>query len=68
MGNSLNSKVVVTCVVVRESGGFLLETQAHQHERLLQLLERYHFTEQLTFAAVPSVCRAPLGDDVVPEV
>ena len=48
-------KLLVTCLVQRTSAGpdavYWLETQAHQHERLCQLLERYHFTEKLTIGA-----------------
>lgn len=41
-------KLLVTCLVLRLADGFALEMQAHQSERLCQLLERYHFTEKLT--------------------
>lgn len=50
-------KLAATCLLGRDGEGFLLETQAHQQQALLQLLDRYHFTEKLTFAAVPGTCR-----------
>lgn len=43
-------KLLVTCLVFRRGGSFWLEVQAEQCERLLALLERYHFTEQLAIA------------------
>ncbi len=41
-------KLLVTCLVFRGDGAFWLEVQAEQVERLVALLERYHFTEKLT--------------------
>lgn len=54
-------KVQATCLCGRGPAGYLLETQAHQADRLLQLLDRYHFTEQLEFAAMPGVARERVG-------
>lgn len=45
-------KLLVSGAVLRCGGDVFLETRSDQQERLLQLLERYHFTEQLTFGAV----------------
>ena len=50
-------KVQVTAVAAREGGAFLLETQASQHERLLALLDRYHFAEKIGFSPVAGTCR-----------
>jgi folate-binding protein YgfZ len=50
-------KVAVTCLVLRAGDGFVLETQAAQHESLLRVLDRYHFTERVNFSAVAGVCR-----------
>lgn len=46
-------KVVATCLVARrtDGAGYWLELQAAQAPRLLALLERFHFTEKLRFAA-----------------
>ncbi|MBL8727750.1 MAG: hypothetical protein JNM25_04920, partial [Planctomycetes bacterium] len=44
-------KLLVTCLVFRLGGSFWLEVQQPQAAPLLELLERYHFTEKLTFAA-----------------
>jgi folate-binding protein YgfZ len=41
-------KLLVTCLVFRLDSAFWLEIQAEQAERLVALLERYHFTEKLT--------------------
>ncbi|MEQ1631232.1 MAG: hypothetical protein ABL997_02590 [Planctomycetota bacterium] len=51
-------KLLVTCLVSRLADGFALEMQAHQAERLCQLLERYHFTEKITIVppAPSSTC------------
>ncbi|MCA8966481.1 MAG: hypothetical protein H6838_06345 [Planctomycetes bacterium] len=46
-------KVLVTCLVQQIAGSYWLETQATQGPRLLELLERYHFTEKLTIAVPP---------------
>lgn len=55
-------KLLVTCLVFRRTGSFWLEVQAGQRERLLALLERYHFTEKLTIAQ-PAVgaCHERIG-------
>jgi folate-binding protein YgfZ len=50
-------KVVVTCLALRTAAGFLLETQAAQHGALLAVLERFHFTERVTFATPAVACR-----------
>ncbi|GDY01163.1 folate-binding protein YgfZ [Planctomycetota bacterium] len=50
-------KVQVTCLVQQIESTFYLETQEHQHERLLQMLLRYHFNEALTINAQSGVCR-----------
>lgn len=50
-------KLIATSLVGRTADGFLLETPLAQRERVLQLLERFHFTEKLTFAAVPAVAK-----------
>lgn len=44
-------KLQLTCRVVRAGDRVLLEVRTELQDRLLQLLERYHFTEQLQFAA-----------------
>ncbi|MBX3464425.1 MAG: hypothetical protein KF830_14745 [Planctomycetes bacterium] len=49
-------KVLGTCLVARLGGSFWLEAQAEQEERLLALLERYHFTEKLSITRQPSAC------------
>ncbi|MBZ0150054.1 MAG: hypothetical protein K8J09_00880 [Planctomycetes bacterium] len=41
-------KLVATCLLVRFGDRVLLEVMAEQAERLHTLLQRYHFTEQLT--------------------
>jgi tRNA-modifying protein YgfZ len=45
-------KLLVSGAVLRCGAEVFLETRSDQQPRLLQLLERYHFTEQLTFGAV----------------
>ena len=50
-------KLLVTCLVMRLGGSLWLEIDAEQEPRLLALLERYHFTEKLTFTPRPSGCR-----------
>lgn len=45
-------KVRVTCLVFRLGAAFWLEVQEPQLQPLLELLERFHFTEKLAFAAV----------------
>jgi folate-binding protein YgfZ len=54
-------KLAVTCLAARLGPDFVLETQLHQQPRLLELLDRFHFTEQLEFAAVPQACRERIG-------
>jgi hypothetical protein len=50
-------KLQTTCLLVRSGGDEVwLETQAHQLEKLLALLERYHFTEKLRTEAIASSC------------
>ncbi|MCA8977528.1 MAG: folate-binding protein YgfZ [Planctomycetes bacterium] len=44
-------KVVVTCLAFRHDQTIWLELQAHQQPTLLELLDRYHFSERVTFAA-----------------
>ncbi|MCR9246687.1 MAG: hypothetical protein NXI31_16765 [bacterium] len=47
-------KLLVTCLVQRdpaEAETIWLETHAEQHDRLVELLDRYHFSERLTFEA-----------------
>lgn len=56
-------KVVATCLVGRAAAGFVLECQSAQQDRLLQLLERYHFSEKVEFgraggAAVEGIAAA----------
>ena len=46
-------KVLVTCLVQRLAEVFHIEVQAHQADRLVQLCQRYHFSEKLTIG-VPS--------------
>ncbi len=48
-------KVVATCLVARRPDGFALAVQATQTERLLGLLERFHFTEKVQVALSPGV-------------
>jgi folate-binding protein YgfZ len=43
-------KLQVTCLGFRLGGSFWLEVQQEQASRLLELLERYHFTEKLVIA------------------
>lgn len=43
-------KLQVTCLLLRRDSSFWLETHAEQADRLVALLERYHFTEKLTVA------------------
>ena len=53
-------KLVATCLVGRDpraEQAFVLETQQAQVEGLEQLLERYHFTEQLSLSRVKTRCR-----------
>jgi len=45
-------KVVSTVLVWPRADGFRLETHREQVERLFELLERYHFTEQLSIEKV----------------
>lgn len=47
-------KVIVTCHVGCDEAGLLIELQAAQQPVVLELLERYHFSEQLQFAAMPT--------------
>src|SRR5712671_3421149 len=46
-------KLQVTCWVARTGEALWLEAQAHQIDRLLTLLDRYHFSEQVQFRATP---------------
>lgn len=48
-------KVVATCLCGRVEAGFLLEVQQPQQARLLELLDRYHFSEQVQFPVMPAV-------------
>ncbi len=43
-------KLLATCLVFRLPGAFWLECRTELADRLLALLERYHFTEKLAFA------------------
>jgi hypothetical protein len=54
-------KVLVTCLVVPLGGSFWLEVQQPQEERLLALLERYHFTEKLSIHRRPTACGETIG-------
>lgn len=50
-------KLLATCLVTRLGGSLWLEVAAEQEPQLAALLERYHFTEKLTLASRPTVCR-----------
>ena len=51
-------KVQFTVLIWPHGDGFCMETQHDQRQRLLELLERYHFTEQVTIGAVDvGACR-----------
>lgn len=54
-------KLQLTCRVVRTGDRVLLEVRTEMQDRLLQLLERYHFTEQLRFAAQAWTCSEWIG-------
>ncbi|MCK5941970.1 MAG: folate-binding protein YgfZ, partial [Planctomycetes bacterium] len=47
-------KVQCTVRIWQRADGYRLETHEEQAQRLLELLERYHFSEQLAIAAVAS--------------
>jgi folate-binding protein YgfZ len=47
-------KLLATCLVFRLGASFWLELQAAQEATLRELLERYHFTEKLSFAPGPA--------------
>ena len=59
-------KLLVTCLVQRDGESFWLETATEQHERLVELLDRYHFSEKLAFV-VPDgfACRELAGDAAI---
>ncbi|MEC7582757.1 MAG: hypothetical protein VYE77_00435 [Planctomycetota bacterium] len=57
-------KLVATCLVARDpraEEAYVLETQQAQVAALEALLERYHFTEQLTLGRLPTSCRERIG-------
>lgn len=54
-------KLQHTCVLARLAGEFWLETQAHQAAGLLALLDHYHFTEKVSFAAFAGECAEWVG-------
>ncbi|MCA8950397.1 MAG: hypothetical protein KDE27_12900 [Planctomycetes bacterium] len=59
-------KLLVTCAVQRADDGFWLETRDEQHERLAELLERYHFAEQVEFDGPADwACSEAIGREVV---
>ena len=53
-------KVQFTVLIWPVVDGFVMETHREQREGLLALLERYHFTEQVTIAAVDAGACAEL--------
>lgn len=59
-------KLLVTCLVQRDGESFWLETASEQHDKLVELLDRYHFTEQLAFVVPDGFgCRELVGDAAV---
>ncbi len=49
-------KLLATAICLRTEAGFLLETQRHQQQVLLALLDRYLFTERVELAAAGGHC------------
>lgn len=62
-------KLIAWCLVRREAAGFALSVHAELAERLVAHLERFHFTEKLTLAAVPGACAewVAMADAPVPQ-
>jgi folate-binding protein YgfZ len=61
-------KLVGTCWIARVGDDYLLETQAHQAPTLLELLDRFHFTEKLGFAAEAWQCTQWIGAGHAPGI
>ena len=59
-------KLQHTCLLARLGGVFWLETQAHQAKGLLALLDHYHFTEKVAFAAFAGECAEWIGAALPP--
>jgi folate-binding protein YgfZ len=59
-------KLQHTCALARLGGEFWLDTQAHQAAGLLALLDHYHFTEKVGFAAFASGCAEWVGAALPP--
>lgn len=58
-------KLIATCWLGRDAGGLWLELVRDQLETLAELLERYHFSEQLSIERVSDrICGEVLGHEV----